>query len=351
MSVEITESGKYKWQIKEALDKGKFDAVRFGRYVARFGMKQETKTSFKVDVIIKMKWECLRIPAVLDKDTRTLSLIFKLSKGTAIGRKSYKVTMFKKYTEIFHATITNHEINAKDMAFCMDWKMNVDSGFDKQQIQYDTKLLHYQEILFKNALQNGDIKIFYIVTNNENINNSNSNSKSMPRKKRKLDNDESALDEFGDEQKDNYVLMSRWLLATQSDYFKTYSNQKHFSDAGRIDFCGNKVELLAFIRFIITGVISVDVDPLRLCRIAGIYGVVRLQQALVIQIVSGLKVKNFVTTMNTLIKSDTIDNVYSEIVKFGVRKYKILKQRSDWAMLNGLVRNAIIMMYQQQNAK
>eukprot|EP01084_Bolivina_argentea_P274016 466902_1 len=344
MSVEVFEQGKYIWPIMEALDEAKLNPVRFGRYVARFNMEKEQMTA-RVHVVIKMKFECQKIPVLLKKDTRTLQMIFKLSRGAAIGWKSYPVTNFKKYHTIFDQNITKAEIKEVKMAFWMTWKMNVGIGFDKQGIEYDTQLLSYHEMLYNSVLVNGDIKIFYEVENDENTNNS--NKKKRFKKKRKLNN--GGHKEIGlDEERHNYVMMFKWLLQAQSDYFKSYLDQTTFKDAGHVQFCGDKLELLAFIRFIVTGVIPINVHPLRLCVIAGIYGVKRLQHALVPQIVAGLTVDNFVPTMNTLIKTDTIDNVYSEIVNFGVQKYRRLKGRSDWNKLNVVVRNTIKMMYQDR---
>eukprot|EP01084_Bolivina_argentea_P274015 466901_1 len=345
MSVEVFEQGKYIWPIMEALDESKLNPARFGRYVARFKMDKQQNTPLKFHVVIWMKFESHKIPALLNMDKRTLQMLFKLSRGAAIGWKSYKVTDFKKYQKIFDKNITKAEMIEKKMAFVMTWKMNVGTGFDKQEIEYDTELWNYREMLYKNVLVNGDIKIFYEIKNDENTNNS--NNKISPKKKRKLNNGKNK--NIGlDEERNNYVMMSKWLLEAQSDYFKTYLNQQKFKDAGYIQFCGYKLELLAFIRFIVTGVIPVNVHPLRLCVIAGIYGVKRLQHALVPQIVAGLTVDNFVPTMNTLIKTDTIDNVYSEIVNFGVQKYRRLKGRSDWNKLNVVVRNTIKMMYQDR---
>eukprot|EP01084_Bolivina_argentea_P265355 449761_1 len=347
MSVEVTESGKCRWPIKEALDEGKLNPVRFGRYVGWFEMSKKTKTSL-VNVVIKMKWECHQFPVLLNKDIRTVNIIFKLSKGVAVGSKTYHVIDFKKYSQIFRANVTKNEINEKNMSFYMEWRMSMDRGFDKQHIAYDAKLLNYNKKLFENVLVNGDIKIYYMITNDENTNNTNKQVR-RPKKKRKLMNSGIGLDEYED--KHNYVCMSKWLLEAQSDYFKTYLKQQQFSDAGHVDFCGNKLELLAFIQFIVTGVVPDGINPLKLCSIAGVYGVVRLQEALVTIIIPGLTVRNFVTTMNTLIKSDKIDNVYSEMVNFGVDKYKKLKQRNDWSKLNTIVRNTIAMLYQTRNAK
>eukprot|EP01083_Nonionella_stella_P276090 937902_1 len=171
-----------------------------------------------------------------------------------------------------------------------------------------------------------------------------------PSKKRRLnEHDVSTCSLDDDDDDDDAAVAVKCLeahLVAQSQVFAKMLSSPHFKEFKdkRITFHGSELLLMAFVRFIITGMYTVKGDVShRMLELGHRYEMRALQNMAVKSILLEVNIDTFMCTTRLFDKFDVETEMIQSLIHFGQKHLLKLKAHSDWKHLSNVWRTAVQM--------